>query len=94
MERVPPFSLQWRSLRIPLRVVERVFGRDADDLAADDVAYASNRVSEWPGQYRYRIGYDTAHPNPWYHALVFEVEGLPDSVFVRLTELLVERGMA
>ena len=85
---------RWRSVRVPLRVVERIFGRGNDDNAGDDMAFALNRVSEWPGQYGCHFTYDTAHPNPWYHSLVFEVEGVPDSVFARLVELLTEDGMA
>jgi hypothetical protein len=78
---------------VRLRVVERAYGRDNNDNAGDDMVYALRRVSEWPDQFRYRFSYDTEHPNPWYHTMVFEVEGVPNLAFARLVVLLVEHGL-
>lgn len=86
-------KLRWRSIRVPLRVVERAYGRDHHDNAGDDMVNALSRVSEWSNQYRYRFVFDTAHSNPWFHAMVFEVEGVPDTVFTRLLDLLAEHGL-
>lgn len=86
-------SPNWRSIRVPIRVVERVYGRDNHDNAGDDMVYALRQVSEWPDQYPYRFAYDTAHPNSWYHAMVFEVDGVPLPVLERLIELLVIQGL-
>src|SRR5438094_9984717 len=80
--------LQWRSIRVPLRLVERAYGRDNHDNAGDDIVYALRQVSEWPDQFRYRFDFDSSHPNPWYHAMVFEVEGMPDTVYATLVGLL------
>src|SRR5262245_57748868 len=84
---------RWRPIRVPMRIVESAYGRDNHDNAGDDMAFALRQVSEWADQYRYRFGFDTTHLNPWYHAMVFEVEGVPDPVFARLIELLKGHGL-
>jgi hypothetical protein len=81
----------WRSFRIPLRVVDRVYGRDNADNAGDDMVSALRQVSD--ARHRYRFHIDTGHSNPWYHALVFEVEALPESSCVSLAELLAGLGL-
>lgn len=83
----------WRSIRVPLRVVESAYGRGNYDDAGEDMAYALRRVSQWPDQYACRFNFDTSHPNPWYHAMVFEVDGVPLPVLEQLVELLVVQGL-
>jgi len=75
-----------------LRVIERAYGSEHDN-AGDDMAYALHQVSEWRDQYRHRFSFDSTHPNPWYHAMVFEVEGIPDSVYARLVAEMAELGL-
>jgi hypothetical protein len=84
----PP--LQWRSIRVPLRLVERAYGRDNVDNAADDIVAALRQVSDSSDQFPYRFGIDTSHPNPWYHAMIFDVEGMPEPAYARFVELLAE----
>ncbi len=84
----------WRSIAVPLRVIKQIYGLSQNDNAGDDMINALQEVSEWPQQYRYRFAYDTTDPNPWFHTMIFEAEGLPDSVFARLVELLREHGLA
>ncbi|ADB14960.1 hypothetical protein Psta_0265 [Pirellula staleyi DSM 6068] len=93
MGRVYQHQPKWKSIRVPLRVIESVYGRDNFDNAGDDMGDDLRELSDWPGQYRCRFNFDTVHPNPWYHALVFEVEGVPDPVIARLVEMLIGRGL-
>lgn len=85
---------KWRATRIPLRLIDDVYGKDNYDNAGDDVAYALTQVSDYPKQYRSRFEFDTSHVNPWYHVMIFEIEGLPDSVYARFLALIAELGLA
>lgn len=83
----------WRSIHVPVRLVERQFGRGNFDDAGDELVSALCYMSAWPDQFRYRFSFNTANPNPWYHAMVFEVEGLTDPEYAQLTQLVAERGL-
>ncbi len=80
-------------IRIPLRVIEGIYGRDNLDNAGDDISYAIRQVSEWADEYRYRFDFDHSHPNPWYHAMVVSIDDFPDSVRAKLAVLLAELGL-
>jgi len=82
----------WRITRIPYRIVKRLYGSNADN-AGDDIREALQQVSEYPGQYRTRFDSDIAHPNPWYHTLVFEIEGISDSAYEQFREKLTSLGL-
>jgi len=92
VERHPPVG--WRSIRIPLRLVERVYGRDMVDVAGDDILHALRQVSDYPDQHKYRFEIDASHTNPWYHALVFNVENMSDTKYAIFTDLLAMRGLS
>lgn len=88
-----------RSIRIPLRVIDRVYGSDNADVAGDDIVNALREVSDYPGQFRYRYEEDASHPNPWYHALVFTIETpaweppISDATYSRFLGLLAGLGL-
>ncbi|GHU18326.1 hypothetical protein FACS189475_03610 [Betaproteobacteria bacterium] len=72
----PDFPSTWWATSIPCRIVERVYGSGNFDDAGDDLIDASRLVSDYPNQFRHRFNFDTSHPNPWYHAMIFEIEGI------------------
>lgn len=84
---------RWRSVRVPLRVVNRVYGNDEVDTAGDDMVAALRQLSAWPDQYRARFSLDTAHPNSWYHSIVFEVENLPEPLYTQFVAALTSLGL-
>lgn len=84
---------EWRNVSIPLRKVDEVYGRDNHDNAGDDLVYFLRTVFEYPDQYRYRFAFDTAHPNPWYHTIDFEIEGISDTAYDLLVEKIVAAGI-
>jgi hypothetical protein len=84
---------QWRSIRIPLRTVEGTYGSDNCDNAGDDIVYALQKVSDYADQFNYRFDFDRSHPNPWYHVMVFEIDGISDSMYARFVESLAGIGL-
>lgn len=85
-----------RTARVPLRIIKRQYGSGRDsnaDVAADDIYEALQLVSEYHGQYPYHFSFDDAHPNPWYHAMVFEIEGISDSAYEQFLEKLASLGL-
>ena len=84
---------EWRALRVSCAVIERMYGRGNFDDAGDDIVEALRCVSDYPGQYRHRFDLDSSHPNPWFHALVFEVEGIADVAYRRLVGRVHELGL-
>jgi len=72
-------------------VIDRVYGRDNVDNAGDDLVSLLRQVTGKCGRYRFSL--DTKHPNPWYHELVFEVDGLPNTASETLTERLAGLGL-
>lgn len=80
----------WRATRIPSRIIKRLYGSGNFDSAEEDIFEALNLVSEYANQYRCRIDIDSTHPNPWYHAMVFEIEGISDSAYEKFVKKLVD----
>jgi hypothetical protein len=85
---------EWRAIRIPIRSIEHVYGDGNLDDAGDDLVYALRLVSDYPDQFRYRFDLDSAHPNPWYHSMVLEVEGISDSAYARFLAKVAALGLA
>lgn len=69
----------WRRLRIRFATIEQCYGRGNFDDAGDAIVAELNALADYPGQYACRFGEDCAHDNPWFHALIVEVAGLPDA---------------
>lgn len=84
----------WRTTRIPVRVVERIHGKGNFDDAADDLVHALRLVSDFPDQHRYRFEFDTTHPNPWYHTMIFKIEGISDSSYERFVDKVAALGLS
>ncbi|QDU93907.1 hypothetical protein Pla8534_16920 [Lignipirellula cremea] len=78
---------------MPLRIIERVYGADNSDNAGDDIVHALSQISDYKGQYRYRFDRDCAHSNPYFHVMVFEIEGISDDAYGRFSDRLVELGI-
>jgi len=74
-------------------LVEHIYGRGNFDDAGEDIADAIRQVSTWPDQYGCRFEFDSSHPNPWYHAMVVEVEGMSDPEYAKFAELLASLGL-
>lgn len=87
-------NASWQAVRIPFRLVEAVYGNDNEDNAGDDLIYALDELSEYPDQYDYRFADDATHPNPWYHAMIFEIEGVPDEIYKQLLEKIAALGLS
>lgn len=78
---------------MPLRIIERVYGAGNTDNAGDDILYALAQISDYKGQYRYRFDRDFTHANPYFHVMVFEIEGISDDAYCRFSDRLVELGL-
>ena len=87
-------SSNWRSYRIPTRLIEEVYGRGNFDDAGEDIVDALREVSEFADQYSYRFEFDSTHVNPWYHFMVFAIDGIPDLVHGQFIARLAELGIA
>ncbi|WP_165071008.1 hypothetical protein [Paludisphaera rhizosphaerae] len=88
-----PDRYTWRAIRIPYRTIRRVYGSDNLDDAGDDLVYALRIVSEYPNQFRHRFSTDSSHDNPWYHELIFEIEGIPEPTYDRFVEEIAALGL-
>lgn len=64
--------------RISLRAIESKYGQGNFDDAGDDIVLAF-RQATGPASHPCRFEFDRSHPNPWYHVLVFSVDGLSDA---------------
>jgi len=79
----------WRALRIPYRIFEDTY--DSDDLG-DLLIAALRDVSDYPGQYNCRFDEDHTHQNPWYHSIIFEIEGISDAMYEKFIEQVAALG--
>jgi hypothetical protein len=84
---------EWRAIYIPCRSVERVYGSGNFDDAGDDLSAILNLVCEYPEQYRCRFDFDCSHSNPWYHAMIFEIEGISDSTYEQPVGKVIALGL-
>ena len=80
---------EWRSLQVRCEMVEHIYGSGNFDDAGDALIRALELISAYPGQYRYRFAMDTTHPNPWYHVMIFEIEGISHAAY----EVFIEQVM-
>ena len=80
-------------LRMPLRLIEAQYGSGNFDDAGDDIFAMLNGMSSRPGQFRFTIEFDCAHPNPWYHVMVCQCEALPVEMYMRLRSELERKGL-
>lgn len=79
------------TFKLPLRLLEAVFGRDNFDDCGDWLQgwLAEHQVD----QPRLACDFETAHANPWFHTLNFTVQ-LPDAqVAQQLVLALKDRGL-
>ncbi|MCL2310610.1 MAG: hypothetical protein FWC42_10175 [Proteobacteria bacterium] len=79
----------WRALRIPYRLFENAY--DSDDLG-DLLIAALRAVSDHSDQYNYRFDEDHTHQNPWYHVMIFEIEGIPEVIYEKFVRKVVALG--
>jgi hypothetical protein len=82
-----------RAIRIPLHTIQARYGQDNFDDAGEDLVEALGQVSNFPHQFRCRFEFDTSHPNPWYHAMLFQVKGIPDLAYRQLVEHVRSLGL-
>jgi hypothetical protein len=80
----------WRSVRVSLRQIEGHYGAGNFDDAGDAFAVCVLRLEV---QARCRFDFETSHQNPWFHVMVFGVQGVTDSVWAKLIESLSELGL-
>ncbi|MGE8657056.1 MAG: hypothetical protein ACN6O8_09950 [Achromobacter sp.] len=69
-----------RRYRFARQDIEARYGRGNFDDGGGHVVEALGEVLAWENQYPLAFGFDTAHANPWHHALVAMVTGMPDDV--------------
>jgi hypothetical protein len=83
-----------QAIRIPCRIIETIYGSGNFDDAGDALITALRNVSDYPSdQYRYHFEFDSAHPNPWYHMMVFKIENIPDPTYAKLVEQVTALGL-
>ncbi|KAB8141229.1 hypothetical protein F8S13_20735 [Chloroflexia bacterium SDU3-3] len=82
-----------RAYRIPIRLVEAAYGAGNFDDAGDEIAAALADLADYPGQVVCRFAFDCAHHNPWYHALVVGVAGLPEALHASFAARLAALGL-
>ena len=82
-----------RKTRIPHRIINQLYGTNSD-TAGDDIIESLQLVSEYPNQHRYRFDSDLSHPNPWYHEMIFEIDGISTTAYERFLERLTSLGLA
>ncbi|KMJ88898.1 hypothetical protein ACH58_21420 [Achromobacter xylosoxidans] len=82
-----------RHYRFACQDIEARYGHGNFDDAGDHVAEVLRDVSVWENQYPLAFEFDTAHANPWYHAFVVTVTGLPDDVARRFADRMRMLGL-
>ncbi|MDC6162494.1 hypothetical protein PPH93_12625 [Achromobacter xylosoxidans] len=82
-----------RHYRFACQDIEARYGHGNFDDAGDRVAEALRDVSAWENQYPLAFEFDTVHANPWYHAFVVTVTGLPDDVARRFADRMRMLGL-
>ena len=92
-----PFDREYgktsQTVRIPLRVIEAVYGRDNHDNAGDDIILCLRQAADYRNQHKYSFDFDTTHTNPWYHAHVITINGISEEHYNHLIELLAGYGL-
>lgn len=82
-----------RTIRLPLRLLDRRYGAGTHDVAGDDIAYwATTFAGQRPIQ-RMSFDYETTHTNPWYHELVVAIDSIDDDVNDALVNRLIMEGL-
>lgn len=51
-------------IKIPIRSIERGYGKDCLDSAGDDIAFCLAEVEEYPSQFFFSFGIYYSHENP------------------------------
>lgn len=82
-----------RHYRFACQDIEARYGHGNFDDAGDHVAEALRDVSAWENQYPLAFEFDAVHANPWYHAFVVTVTGLPDDVARRFADRMRMLGL-
>ncbi|QBH98036.1 hypothetical protein EKN56_17535 [Limnobaculum zhutongyuii] len=72
----------WRTIRISLSQIERIYGHGNFDDAGDDLVCALREVSGVTDvEHRCQVDIDSSHVNPWFHAFIFKVADLSEKEF-------------
>lgn len=93
MPHFPKPNAAVRRYRFACQDIEARYGHGNFDDAGDHVAEALREVSAAGNQYPLAFEFDTAHANPWYHAFVVTVTGLPDDVARRFAARMQALGL-
>jgi hypothetical protein len=83
----------WRKICIRYSTIEDCYGSGNFDDAGDDIVAALKSLSDYPEQYSCRFGQDCSHDNPWYHVMVFEVEGISEDHYQQLIQRMTALGL-
>lgn len=89
----PPRSVSARTYRFALRSIEDRFGAGNFDDAGDAIVEALRDVYAQAERCAVDFSFDTAHANPWFHALVVAIDPLPESAHTGLLARLTEIGL-
>lgn len=81
-----------RTQSVPLRLIEQAFGRDEVDSACDEILAAARTACSAP-QLSCSFSPECGHPNPWYHAVAVEVEGMQDQEYEQFLLALARLGL-
>jgi hypothetical protein len=70
---------EWRIVSIRCSVIEARYGSGNFDDAGDDLVAELNSVSDFPSQFPCRFNFDCQNANPYFHTLLFEIQGITDA---------------
>ncbi|MGO1000531.1 hypothetical protein [Lysobacter sp. CA196] len=82
-----------RTYRFALRSIEERFGPGNFDDAGDAIVAALRDFCDQADRCSVDFSFDTAHANPWFHALVVAIDPLPESVCAGFLARLGEFGL-
>jgi hypothetical protein len=89
----PPSPVTARTYRFALRSIEDRFGPGNFDDAGDAIVAALRDVWDQAERCVVDFDFDTAHTNPWFHALAVSIDPLPEQVHPRFVTRLTEIGL-
>jgi hypothetical protein len=69
------------TIKISFASIEKAYGKDSIDNAADDIYCCVKQVEDYPEQISFSMDLDTVHDNPWYHTLVLNITTATEKQF-------------
>ena len=87
-----PKNSNLQVIKIPIRLVEEIFGKENYDDAGDAVL-ALLDGSDYLSRFSIAWSFECEHANPWYHTMNLNVDGLSDFKFEDLKTKITLLGI-